>query len=395
VPDGWVAVVIDVDDRKRIEETLREADRRKDRFLSMLAHELRNPLAGVQNSLQLMQMRGTDDPLVRQAQEIAQRQTGLLARLVDDLVDVARVTSDKITLRKEPLELAQVITHAAEAARPLLDARGHELSVQLPAEPLHLLADPARLGQILTNLLNNAAKYTDPGGRVTLSAERAGGEVVLRVRDTGVGISAELVPKVFDLFVQADTSLDRSQGGLGIGLTLVKKLAELHGGNVTASSPGPGRGSEFAVCLPALPALPPRAGTAEPASDTKSGSGNGRRVLVVDDNFDGAESLAMMLRLWGYAVRVAHDGPSALAVAEEWLPEAVLCDIGLPGMDGYEVARRLLRLQGMGAGLLVAVSGYGEQEHQRQARAAGFALHLVKPVLADALLDVLGQLEPR
>ena len=386
----WLNTATDIDDHRRAEAALREVDRRKDQFLAMLAHELRNPLAGIRNSLHLIQMRGTSDPLVCQAQDIALRQIQLLARLVDDLVEVARVTSDKIELRKEPVDLARIVAHAVEPVRPYLEARGHKLNVHLGPEPMRLLADPARVGQILTNLLNNAAKYTPPGGEIELSVERAGDEVVLRVKDNGIGISPELLPKVFDLFVQADTSLDRSEGGLGIGLTLVKKLAEQHEGSVTAWSPGLGGGSEFTVRLPALPAAPSQ--SQEIGRAAFGGEGNGHRLLVLDDNLDGAESLALMLRLWGYAVRVVHDGQAALAMAQEWRPEAVLCDIGLPDMDGYEVARRLRRQPGLEAALLVAVSGYGEPEDRERARAAGFSAHLVKPVPPDTLLQTLAEL---
>jgi PAS domain S-box-containing protein len=389
-PKKLLGVTVDVTPQKATEEALREADRRKDHFLAMLGHELRNPLAGIRNSLYLMKLRGTNDPVVRDAQDIAQRQTDLLARLVGDLVEGARVTSDKIELRKEPVDLTTVVNQAIEAVRPNLDARANQVSVALPPEPTHLLADPARLAQILTNLLNNAAKFTGPGGRVELSAERAGEEVLLRVKDNGIGISPELLPTIFDLFVQGDTSLDRSQGGLGIGLTLVKKLVGLHGGHVTASSPGLGQGSEFVVHLPALPAPPPKdlVGIGEPALK----KGGGHRLLVVDDNADGAESLAMMLRLSGYEVRVAYDGPAALKLAAAWLPEAVLCDIGMPGMDGYEVGRRLRQLPGLESALLLALTGYGEPEQKERAREAGFAAHLVKPVDLNALYKALAEL---
>jgi CheY-like chemotaxis protein/two-component sensor histidine kinase len=318
------------------------------------------------------------------------RQVGHLARLVDDLLDVSRITRGKVDLRKEQVPLETLVARAVEAARPLIDARHHEMTVSLPPEPVHLNADPTRLVQVLGNLLNNAAKYTEEGGRIWLTASREGSEAVVRVRDTGIGIPSHMLPKVFDLFTQDDRTLDRAEGGIGIGLTLVRSLVELHGGSVVATSSGPGHGSEFVVRIPALPYDPRR-----PRSDTGADQtpwAPPSRVLIVDDNVDSAESLAMLLNLTGHSVRTAHDGPSAIEAAREHRPDVVLLDIGLPRMDGYEVARRLRQEPDMPAVLLIAMTGYGQEEDRRKTREAGFDFHLVKPVDADELTRVLTRL---
>jgi two-component system CheB/CheR fusion protein len=320
-----------------------------------------------------------------------ERQVTHLTRLVDDLLDVSRITRGLVELKRAPVELAAVVGQAVEMARAAVESRGHELLVTLPARAVRLEADPTRLTQVLFNLLNNAAKYTEPGGRIWLAAERDGNAVELRVRDTGVGIGPELLPKVFDLFTQGERTLDRAQGGLGLGLTLVKRLVEMHGGTVTARSAGPGAGSEFTVRLPALPAGPaeqPPAPSAAPAPAARPA-----RVLVVDDNPDVAESVAMLLvEGLGHEVKVAHSGPQALELAREFRPEAVLLDIGLPGMDGYEVARRLRQLPGADGALLVALSGYGQEEDRRRSREAGFDEHLLKPAGWATLQPVLARL---
>jgi PAS domain S-box-containing protein len=397
--DGWVAVVLDIDSRKRAEQALQEADRRKDEFLAMLAHELRNPLAPISNAVQLMRMLGPEDTNLRRARDMIDRQVQHLARLVDDLLDVSRITRGKITLQKEPVELAAVIARAVETSRPLIDARRHTLTVTLPPEPVRVEADATRLAQVVSNLLHNAAKFTEEGGHIGLHAERAGAGAVVRVCDSGTGIAADLLPHVFGLFTQGDRSLARSEGGLGIGLTLVKSLVELHGGTVTAHSGGPGRGSEFVVHLPLPQRLEVRGqksgggGDRAPSSPTPDlqDRAAGRRVLVVDDNADAAESLAVLLRLEGHEVRTAHDGPAALEAARGFRPEVVVLDIGLPRMDGYEVARRLRAEAGLADALMVALTGYGQEEDRRRAEAAGFDAHLIKPADPAALQGILAR----
>ena len=392
---GFAKVMRDATERKRLEEELRrradelaEADRRKDEFLAMLAHELRNPLAPVRNALEVIRLRPEDASLVDQARATAARQVGHMARLIDDLLDVARITTGKIQLRTEPVDLAAVMAHAAEAARPLIEARQHHLEVSPPPGPARVPGDPTRLEQVLTNLLNNAAKYTEPGGRIHLSAEVAPGAATIRVRDTGIGIPAETLPRIFDLFAQDDRSLVRSQGGLGIGLTLVRSLVELHGGTVHAASAGPGKGSEFVVRLPAPPGDPAAPGRAP--AESAPGRPH-RRILVVDDHADSARTLARVLELWGHEVRVAHSGPDGIAEAAARPPDLILLDIGLPGMDGYEVARRLRALAAPASMALVALTGYGQDEDRRRARDAGFDHHLVKPVDFDDLRGLLGR----
>jgi CheY-like chemotaxis protein len=305
---------------------------------------------------------------------------------VDDLLDVSRITRGKITLHKEPADLAGVVARAVEASRPLLDARRQELTVRLPPESLRVEADVTRLAQVVGNLLNNAAKYTGEGGHIGLTVEAAPAEAVLRVRDDGVGIPAELLPRVFDLFTQGDRSLARSEGGLGIGLTLVRSLVELHGGSVEARSEGADKGSEFIVRLPALRGSPARPESPSAPARCRSPA---RRVLVVDDSADTAESLALLLTVQGHEVRTAHDGPAALQAAEAFRPEVIFLDIGLPRMDGYEVARRLRGQMGLRDATLVAVTGYGQEEDRRRAEEAGFDAHLVKPADPGALERLL------
>jgi signal transduction histidine kinase/DNA-binding response OmpR family regulator len=365
-----------------------EADQRKTEFLSMLAHELRNPLAPIRNGIQVLRMLEPKEPILAQVSEMIDRQTKHMTRLVDDLLDISRITSGKIRLQRVPMEAARVVESALETARPLLDARRHAFTLSMPPQPVWVNGDPDRLAQVLANLLNNAAKYTREGGRVDLCMEQEDQEVVFRVRDNGIGIEPEMLSRVFDLFTQVDCSLDRSQGGLGIGLTLVRSLVEMHQGRVEALSRGPGQGSEFVVRLPALKetiAAPPegRIGHAECLEKGPC------RVLVVDDNVDAAESLAILLRLSGHEVRMARDGPEALAAAAGFSPHMVLLDIGLPGMDGYEVARRLRSGPATGEAVLVALTGYGEEEHRRKSREAGFDRHVIKPVDPQTLKGLL------
>ena len=393
--DGAVLVLVDITVQKRAENTLREVDRRKDEFLAMLAHELRNPLAPLATNLELLRQTGGDAGTER-AQAVMARQVDKLSRLVDDLLDVSRVNQGKIELKMEPVDLVGVVPAAVESIQHQIDAQGHELSVSLPSVPVYVRGDRARLEQVVANLLGNATKYTDRGGRIGVTLLREDGTVVLRVRDTGIGIAPELLPRVFDLFTQADTSYARARGGLGIGLSLVRQLVGLHGGSVEARSEGLRRGSEFVVRLPVLtesqvaptPVAPPRADE-QPVPALAP-----RRILVVDDNVDAAESLAELLRMFGHDVQVAHTGPDAVAAAAASRPEAVVLDIGLPGMDGYQVARALRKLTGGRELVLVTVSGYGQEEDRRRSREAGCDAHLVKPADLTALQQLLAGRPP-
>jgi len=397
VEDGRLVRVwgtqLDITEQKRLEEELRRraeelvgADRRKDQFLAMLAHELRTPLAPIRNAVELMRQVETVDASFQPAREMVERQVKHLARLVDDLLDVSRINQGSIRLRKEVVSLDAVLQRAIEGTRPLIESRGHELSVELPAEPVRLEADPTRLEQVISNLLNNAAKYTMPGGRIWISANREGDEAVVKVRDSGIGVPADVLERVFEPFVQSDGSLARSDGGLGVGLTLVRSLVEMHDGRVEASSPGLGQGSEFIIRLPAR--IP--ADAALPAAEPAALSGNrSLRVLVVEDNIDAAESLATLLKLWNHDVHVVHDGRSALEEARLQQPEVVLLDIGLPGLDGYQVARRLREELGLDHTLLVAMTGYGQPEDRRRSQEAGIHHHFVKPVEPVVLRNLL------
>jgi PAS domain S-box-containing protein len=378
----------------RLYQALREADRRKDEFLATLAHELRNPLAPLRNALQILKVPRVDAATANTAREMMERQVHHLVRLVDDLLDVSRVMRGKVELRREPVELATVVARAVEAVQPLLEVQGHALDLAVPSESLLLDADPVRLAQVLGNLLTNAAKYTEARGHIWLSARREGAQAVLEVRDTGIGIAPDLLPHVFDLFVQAGDASAKAQGGLGIGLTLVKNLVEMHGGTVEAHSEGPGEGSAFVVRLPLM--ARERRGPKDDADGERRqepGRASGHRLLVVDDNRDAAVSLAMLLRLQGHEVRVAHDGPSALALAESFRPALVFLDLGMPGMDGCEVARRLRRRPGLEKVVLAALTGWGQQEDRRRTAAAGFDRHLVKPPEPGALEELLAGLK--
>jgi PAS domain S-box-containing protein len=373
-------------------QALRETDRRKDEFLATLAHELRNPLAPIRNALQILRMPRVDAGTVERSREMMERQVHHLVRLVDDLLDVSRVMRGKIELRREPVELATVVARAIETVQPLVDAQGHELSVRISPESLLIDGDPVRLAQVVGNLLTNAAKYTESGGRIWLTAERDGDMAALRVRDNGIGIAPAMLPRIFELFVQVDHASTKAQGGLGIGLTLVKNLVEMHNGIVQARSDGLGRGSEFVVRLPlsVVKVEQEQGGQAGPQTQPPT---SGYRLMVVDDNRDAADSLAMLLRLQGHEVRVAYSGVAALEMTKAYSPDVVFLDIGMPGMDGYEVARRLRQQPGLEKVVLAALTGWGQQEDRRRTAEAGFNHHLVKPPEPKAVESVLAGLK--
>jgi PAS domain S-box-containing protein len=386
---GVVLVFRDITQRRNSERTLEDADRRKDEFLAMLAHELRNPLAPIRSAAHTLALLGTGDDRVRWVSGVIERQVGLMTRLVDDLLDVSRITSGKITLQRTTVSVREVLAQAVETARPLAESRGQALEVDVPEDAAWVDGDPARLAQAVGNLLDNAIKYTDDGGRIGLRARLEAHEVVIVVEDSGVGVDPDLLPHVFDLFIQADRSLERKQGGLGLGLTLVRRLVEMHGGRVEAASAGLGLGSAFTIRLPCLAAeVVEPAAVAEPAEAARP-PGPARRILVVDDHQDSTDSLALFLRLRGHEVRTAHDGPTALDEIGRYRPEVVFLDLGLPGMSGYDVARRVRMRTDLGPLQLVALTGYGTDGDRQKTRDAGFDVHLAKPVdprAVDALL---------
>lgn len=389
----------DITERSRLEKQTQEQasamanqDHRKDEFLAMLSHELRNPLAAITNAVQLLSLQKHEEPLQLQARTIIQRQMGQLIRLVDDLMEVSRITSGRIHLQKERTGLNGIVERAVETTRSLMDQHRHELTVSLSPQPLWVHADASRLEQVVVNLLTNAAKFTTEGGRISIAVQREGDEAVLRVKDTGVGIAAELLPHIFELFTQAERSLDRSQGGLGIGLSLVQRLAEMHEGRVEVSSVM-GQGSEFVAYLPVM--LNPATQIQSPLEVTAEPTGPPLRVLVVDDNVDAAQTLELLLKATGHDARMAFDGVSAIKVALEFLPNIVLLDIGLPGLDGYDVAKRLRQDPSLDGVVLVAVTGYGQATDKLRSQDSGFNHHLVKPndfgKVQEILATVLGK----
>jgi signal transduction histidine kinase len=355
---------------------LREADRRKDEFLAMLAHELRNPLAPIRNAVEILRV--SDDPAIRErARAMVGRQVAHLARLVDDLLDVSRITQRKIALRRSVARLGAIVESAVETARPMMQSQEHEFDVSAPEEDVWLEVDAVRVSQAIGNLLHNAAKFTPRGGRVRLDLKRDGQDLVIRVEDNGVGLTPEALASAFDLFTQDERSLDRSQGGLGIGLSLVKGLVEMHGGSVSASSAGPGKGSAFTIRLP-LGVLERKAPGAAPQAHQRVPAR--RRILVVDDNFDAAESMQILLHKDGHEVSVVHDGSEAIEAARGFRPDVVLLDIGLPGMDGFQLAAAMRAMPETSGAQIIAVSGYGQDKDRQRSAQAGFDLHLVKPV---------------
>ncbi|MHB1560246.1 MAG: hybrid sensor histidine kinase/response regulator [Isosphaeraceae bacterium] len=389
---GFAKVIRDATDRKQLEMELRrqaqelaDANRRKDEFLAMLSHELRNPLAPVLNSVHVLRQAPHDPSLVQYAGNMVERQVRHMARLIDDLLDVTRLTHGKVRLRPERVDLAVLVERSAESVRPLMKDRGHQFHLTIHQRPIWLDADPIRVDQVLVNLLNNAAEFTDPGGRVELEVASEGSLAVIRVRDDGTGIAPGLLPHIFELFTQADTSLDRGGAGLGIGLTLVQRLVTLHGGTIQVRSEGLGLGSEFTVRLPTV------SETARAAGQTGRAARSPARlhVLVVDDNVDMAMSLSVIFRIHGHAVEVAHDGAAALEAIEARPFEVVLLDIGLPTIDGYEVARRIRQRGDAVRPMLVGISGYGFETDREKAREAGFDVYLVKPVAPNVLEDLL------
>lgn len=380
----------ETDERSNAEQALRAADRRKDEFLATLAHELRNPLAPMVNALGMIDA-GSLDERGRRAREIIERQLAHMVRLVDDLLDVSRITRGKLAVHKTRVELSGVVQTAVDTARPALESRGHRLDIALPGRPIVVEGDPVRLSQVFSNLLSNAAKYTEPGGRISLRASAAGGRVEVVVEDDGIGMSEETLTTIFEMFTQgAGDKTNRSPTGLGVGLALSKRLVELHGGTIEAASRGPGLGSRFTVVLPAASdeTVPAR----ERAAERPTAPARSRRILLVDDNVDFATSLAVLLESLGHEVRIAHDGEAALEAAAELEPEVAFLDIGLPGISGYDVAAKLRALPAGGKITMIALSGWGQTEDKQRSTAAGFAEHLVKPVDLATIEDALARL---
>jgi PAS domain S-box-containing protein len=383
-----IAVIFkDISDRKAAEAARREADRRKDEFLATLAHEIRNPLATICNSLTLMGFIAGDDPGSRDVCAMMQRQVNQMARLVDDLMEVSRITRGVVELKKEQTDLATIVRNAVETNRPLIESLGHHLTVLIPQTPVALDGDVVRLGQVLGNLLDNAAKHTDPGGEIGLSASLVNTRVEISVRDSGIGIPPSLMPVIFDIFTRGDRNGNRAQGGLGIGLTLVKKLVEMHGGSILARSEGPGHGSEFILRLPV--AHRNREARGAPADGPSRALVNRRRVLVVDDNEDSATSFSLLLKSLGSDVRTTYNGAAALELLKSYRPDVVFLDLGMPGMDGCTVAQRIRQHAELERVTLVALTGWGQDEDQQRTRAAGFDHHLVKPADLAAVQSLL------
>ncbi len=395
-PDGEVESIIgisrNITDRKRAEESLWEADRQKNTFLAQLAHELRNPLAPIRNAARIFRTKQSAEPDVLWASDVIDRQVDHLTRLIDDLLDVSRISRNKLELRRQRISLQDVVWGAVEIGRPVIDQNRHELTVKMSAEPVYLLADLARLTQVVMNLLINAAKYTEAGGHIELVAGVEGADAVMRVKDDGIGIDAATLPRLFDMFFQADPSLERSQGGLGIGLSLVKSVVELHGGTVTVHSAGKGKGSEFIVRVPALAMTVPVQAQKSVASEGDKTT-TARRVLVVDDNRDAAESLAVFLQLGGHTVKTAYDGIEAIEAAESFRPDLILLDIGMPNLNGYEACRRI-RDTAWGKNMtVIAQTGWGQEDDKRRTRDAGFDDHLVKPVDPISVMKLVAALK--
>jgi PAS domain S-box-containing protein len=383
----WFGTNTDITEQRQAEAALKEADHRKNEFLAMLAHELRNPLAPIHNAVQVLRLTGGNGEAVASASAMMERQVGQMVRLVDDLLDLSRISRGKIELRRVRVELASAVHHAVEAARPLVQSMEHDLTVILPPTPIYLHADPTRLAQVIGNLLNNACKFTNKGGHISLTVEQVDSQAIVRVRDPGIGIAADQLPRIFDMFMQIDTSLERSVSGLGLGLTLVKNLVEMHNGTVEVNSDGIGKGTEFVVRLPIMAGAtkpsPPEPPTSESSRTTA------RRILVVDDNRDSAESLAMLLKLTKNDTHTAYDGLEAVEAAATWKPDVILFDIGLPKLNGYEACRRIREQPWGRRMIMVALTGWCQQEDRQRSSEAGFDGHLVKPVDLAALTQLL------
>ena len=384
---GAVNVLVDISDRRTAEEALRTANRCKDEFLATLAHELRNPLAPLRNAVEILNLKVPRTSETSTALAVVQRQMKHMTRLVDDLMDLSRVTRNRIELQRRAVRLADIVHAALETSQPFIEAGSHRFTLTMPGEPIVIDGDATRLAQVVSNLLNNAAKFTPRGGHITLRVERDGSDAVLRVRDTGIGIEPDALPLIFEMFTQGSDSRERAQGGLGVGLTLVRRLVELHGGTVDARSDGRDRGAEFIVRLPA-------GGDADARGDTEETGEQGRsvpalRILVVDDNIDAVTTLAALLRMQGHEVRTAHDGVQALEVIQHFAPDVAILDIGMPKMNGYTLAARIRERMSEAPPLLIAVTGWGQEEARLRSKAAGFDHHLVKPVDPGALAALL------
>jgi PAS domain S-box-containing protein len=381
----------DVTERRHMEDTLREQDQRKNEFLALLAHELRNPLAPLRNGLHLMRLAEGDPKVIAQTRGMMERQLGHMVRLIDDLLDISRISCNKIELRRARVRLADVVNSAVETSRPLIEAARHELTLSLPQEPVWLDADLTRLAQVFGNLLTNSAKYTEPGGRIWLTARRVSDQVAVVVGDTGIGIPKSALPQIFDMFSQVDRSIERSTGGLGIGLALVKGLVELHGGKVEAASAGEGKGSTITVMLPVL-TEPAKAAPETSVDESSPNSGIRRRILLVDDNRDSASSMAMMLRFIGDEVRTAHDGMEAVDAAENFRPQVILMDVGMPLLNGYEATRRIREKPWGQSPIIIALTGWGQDGDKARSKEAGCDGHLVKPVKLSEVEKLLAEL---
>jgi len=378
-------------DLRHAQQALRDADRRKDEFVATLAHELRNPLAPIRNAVQLLITKGPQDPELDWARAVIDRQAQTMARLLDDLLDVSRISRNDLELRRSSVDLAAAVDSAVETSRPVIEAGKHQLTVALPREPIRLTADPVRLAQVFANLLNNAAKYTPEGGHIRLAAQRLGNDMIVSVQDSGMGIAADMLPHVFEIFSQAKSARRQSRGGLGIGLSLVKWLVERHGGSIEARSAGPGQGSEFVVRLP-IAAENPAAEAAPPKDDGAPRQVRKRRILIADDNRDSADSMAMLLQSLGHEVATAYDGKQAVEAATTRRLDVVLLDLGMPHLNGYEAGRQIRELPSCRDIFLIAMTGWGQEEDRRRTDEAGFDHHLVKPVDPAELTKLLADL---
>jgi CheY-like chemotaxis protein len=388
---GWAGINLDISRIKQTEDALREQDRRKDDFLATLAHELRNPLAPIRHAARLLGLKGLDELQSQTARDIISRQVARMALLLDDLLEVSRITRGRLDLRKEWVSLSSLVKAAVETSKPLIEYKKHDFTIQLPDAAVEIEADPLRLSQALSNLLTNAAKYTDPGGRIQLEVRASPQEVTFTVRDSGIGLPATVLPSIFGMFSQVDSAIDRSEGGLGIGLALVKGLVTLHGGSVEAASEGLGRGSTFTIRMPGdtirrNSKVMMTADQPARAAETLRG-----RILVVDDNRDAASSLAMVLRAAGHAVITGHSGEDALEIGAQEKPDAIVLDIGMPDMNGYEVARRMRRTEWGKSALLLAVTGWGQKEDVQRAFGAGFDFHMTKPADPEGIEHLVEQ----